>query len=205
MLTGEHVKPMRNWEICWVLNGPLIAGNTAAQLCRKGRLLLVKIILSLALSVSLLIVPCLAQFDGYKAEYRGGSLITKGNDGKLFIFADNIRLNMKDGETLDINPKNVTALSYGTEAGRRVKLWMPLAVVHPVALVGLIAKKRDHYVGIEYKDQQGRPGAILIKAHKSQYMAMLLSLHTVTGQKVMGVNETTRKKDDWAVMKEDKK
>lgn len=166
-----------------------------------------RFVLAALLTACLIAVPCLAQFDGYKAEYRGGSLLTKENDGKLFIFADNIRLSMKGGETLDISPKNVTSLSYGTEAGRRAKLWIPLAVVHPVALFGLIAKKRDHFVGVEYKDQQGKPGAILIKAHKSQYMAMLLSLHTVTGQKVMGLNETTqqKKKDDWAVMEEDKK
>lgn len=158
-------------------------------------------------SVFIINAPCFAQtlqMDGYRAEYKGGTFATKGDSGRLFISADSIELVMKQGENVEILSKNVTALSYGSEASRRAGLWVGLAAIHPAALFGLLTKKRDHYVGIEYRDKDGKAGAILIKAHKSEYMAMLLSLHSVTGQKVIGVMDKPRKKDDWTKMKEDR-
>lgn len=164
-----------------------------------------KLILSSALVLCLVTAPCLAQTKGYKAQYKGGTLVTKGDDGRLFITPENIRLNMKQGETLEIVPQHVTAVSYGKEASRRVALWVTLGIVlTPLALFGLFAKRKNHYVGIEYKDSEGKPGAILIRADKKEYMPILVSLRSITGQKILGLDDKPRKKDDWAKMEEDK-
>lgn len=168
-----------------------------------------KIILSFLLSVSLISVttaPCLAQGKGYKAQYKGGTLLAKGDDGKLFVTPELIRLHMKQGESVEFTPGNVTALSYGQEASRRVALWLTLGIVlTPWMLFGLFAKRKNHYIGIEYKDSAGKPGAILIRADKKEYMPMLVSLRSITGQKILGLDDKPPKNDDWTKMGEDKK
>lgn len=112
---------------------------------------------------------------------------------------------MKQGEHLDISPKNVTGLSYGTEASRRVALWLTLGIVlTPIALFGLFAKRKNHYIGIEYKDTEGKAGAVMIRADKKEYMPMLSSLRSVTGRKVAGLDDKSYKNDDWHKMEEDK-
>lgn len=164
-----------------------------------------KIVLTVLLTVCLVSAPCLAQTKGYKAQYKGGTLLTKGDDGRLFITPELITLTMKQGEEVEIAPSSVTALSYGKEASRRVGLWVTLGIVlTPVALFGLFAKRRNHYVGIEYKDAQGKPGAILIRADKKEYMPMLVSLRSITGQKILGLDDKPEKKDDWTKMQDDK-
>lgn len=164
-----------------------------------------KTVSSLLLVVCLAVTPCLAQTRGYKAQYKGGTLPAKGDDGKLFITPELIKLTMKQGETLEIVPKNVTTLSYGQEASRRVALWLTLGIVlTPWALFGLFAKRKNHYIGIEYKGTDGKPGAILIRADKKEYMPMLVTLRSITGKSILGLDEKPKKKDDWAKMEEDK-
>lgn len=207
---SAHVQSANNARIVRLFQWPAHCWKHGAlNSAGKERPPPVKIILSLLLSVSLISVtsiPCLAQGKGYKAQYKGGTLLTKGDSGRLFITSDIIRLNMKQGETLEINPKNVTTLSYGKEASRRVALWLTLGIVlTPWLLFGLFAKRKNHYIGIEYKDGEGKAGAILIRADKKEYMPMLVSLRSITGQKILGLDDKPSKKDDWTVMEEDKK
>jgi len=112
---------------------------------------------------------------------------------------------MEDGERLTIVPKDVSALSYGTEASRRVTLWLTLGIVlTPIALFGLFAKRKNHFIGVEYADPAGQKGAIMIRADKHEYRAMLASLRSVTGKKVEGLdgngNGSAKKNDDWHKM-----
>jgi hypothetical protein len=135
-----------------------------------------------------------AQSNGFRAKYKGGTFVTKDKDGKLFVTSDQIRLEMKKGEKLEILPQNVTALSYGKEASRRVKLWVTLGIlVSPIALFGLFAKKKDHFIGIEFKDTEDKAGAIMFRADKKEYMALLASLRSVTGKSVIGYPEESKK------------
>lgn len=145
-------------------------------------------LLALILTLTLVSTPVLAQQgNGFRAQYKGGTFTTKGDDGRLFVSPEAIRLVMKQGEELTIAPKDVTALSYGKEASRRVKLWVTLGIlVSPVALFGLFAKKKNHFVGIEYKDAEGKAGAIMVRADKKEYRAVLSSLRSVTGCTVDG-------------------
>ncbi|MBA3355721.1 MAG: hypothetical protein H0U18_07235 [Pyrinomonadaceae bacterium] len=163
-----------------------------------------KSLLAAALSVCLFAAPCLAQGNGFRAQYKGGTFSAQGDDGRLFVTADGIQLAMKQGERLDIVPQNVTGLSYGTEASRRVALWVTLGIVlTPIALFGLFAKRTNHYIGIEYKGADGKPGAVMIRADKKEYMP-LASLRSVTGKKVVGLDDRHRKGDDWTKMSDEK-
>lgn len=163
-----------------------------------------RLLLALLLSFSIGVGPCLAQ-NSYRAQYKGGTFTTKGDDGRLLITSDSIRLTMKQGENLEIAPQNVTTLSYGSEASRRVALWLTLGIVlTPIALFGLFAKRKNHYIGIEYKDDQGKAGAIMIRADKKEYMPLLASLRSITGKKIIGLDDKPQKKYDWTKMEEDK-
>jgi hypothetical protein len=79
----------------------------------------------------------------------------------------------------------VTALSYGQEAHRRVADMVALSlVVTPLALFGLLHTSKVHFIGIEYRTADGKPGAILLEADKNNYRAILEVLKAVTGKPV---------------------
>jgi hypothetical protein len=88
-------------------------------------------------------------------------------------------------QTVRILPAQVTSLSYGQEAHRRVAEMVALSVfATPVALFGLLHKGKDHFIGIEYRGEDGKPASILLEAHKDNYKAVLEALKTVTGKPV---------------------
>ena len=88
-------------------------------------------------------------------------------------------------QTVRILPSQVTSLSYGQEAHRRVAEMVALSVfATPVALFGLLHKGKDHFIGIEYRGADGKPASILLEAHKDNYKAVLEALKTVTGKPV---------------------
>ena len=102
-----------------------------------------------------------------KVRYNGGTIPSKVDpkswDNKLTITSAMISLKMKDGAEVDIPPKNVTSLSYGQEAHRRVGTFVALAIlVAPVALFGLFHKTRLHYIGIQYTTSEVSNAGILL-------------------------------------------
>jgi hypothetical protein len=121
--------------------------------------------------------------------YNGGRLQTKvdphdwGNT--LTVTSDEIRLDLKDGQSLKIDPKKVTSLSYGQEAHRRVGTMIALGIlVAPLALFGLFHKTRLHFVGIEYNTEDGKKAGVLLQAHKDNYRGVLEALRGATGAPV---------------------
>src|SRR5262245_24355283 len=121
--------------------------------------------------------------------YNGGTLQTKvdpkdwGNS--LTVTSDEIRLDLKDGQSLKIDPKNVTSLSYGQEAHRRVGTMIALGIlVAPLALFGLFHKTRLHFIGIEYNTGEGKKAGVLLQAHKDNYRGVLEALRGATGAPV---------------------
>ena len=119
-----------------------------------------------------------------KVRYNGGTLQTKvdpkdwGNH--LTVSSDLITLKLKDGQNVEIPTKQVTGLSYGQEAHRRVGTMIGLALISPVALFGLFHKTRLHFIGIEYNTNDGKKSGILLQGDKDNYRAILLALHSVT-------------------------
>ncbi len=121
-----------------------------------------------------------------KVRYNGGSVDSKVDpkdwNNRLTITSDAITLALKDGKTVSIPPKNVTSLSYGQEAHRRVGTMVALAVlVSPVALFGLMHKTRLHYIGIQYTVPDSKTAGILLQGDKDNYRAIIVGLQGVTG------------------------
>jgi len=124
-----------------------------------------------------------------KLRYAGGTVEAKVNDfdwnTTLTVAPDGIVVVFAHRATLRLTPAQVTALSYGQEAHRRVADMVALSlVVTPLALFGLLHTSKVHFIGIEYRTADGKPGAILLEADKNNYRAILLVLKTVTGKPV---------------------
>ena len=128
-----------------------------------------------------------------RVRYNGGTLQTKTKpddwDNRLTVTSDLIEFDLKDGQVIKIDPKSVTALSYGQEAHRRVGTMVALAIlISPAALFGLFHKTKLHFVGIEY-EQDGKKEGLLMQADKGNYRAILLALKSVTGKEVQTAEE----------------
>ncbi|HKA00201.1 MAG TPA: hypothetical protein VKE70_27005 [Candidatus Solibacter sp.] len=124
-----------------------------------------------------------------KIRYSGGSLEAKVNpfdwNTTLTVTSDAIALQIGPRQSLRLKPTQVTVLSYGSEAHRRVADMVALSVVAtPLALFGILHKSKVHFIGIEYKTEDSKPGAVLLEADKNNYRDILKVLSTVTGKSV---------------------
>lgn len=124
-----------------------------------------------------------------KVRYNGGSISSKvspddwGN--KLTVNADAIVLTLKDGQSVSIPPKQVTSLSYGQEAHRRVGTAVGLAVISlGVGALFALHKTKLHYIGVNYADADGKKQGILLQGDKSNFRAIIVALQGVTGAPV---------------------
>jgi hypothetical protein len=148
---------------------------------------------------TLILVLCLSvatygQGNSFKdIRYQGGTLQTKvkpddwGN--RLTVSSDEIRFDLKDGQIIKLAPKQVTGLSYGQEAHRRVGTMIALAFLNPLALFGLFHKKRDHFIGIEYNIEDGKKAGLLLQGHKDNYRTVLVALRGATGAPIAVASE----------------
>jgi hypothetical protein len=121
-----------------------------------------------------------------KVRYNGGSISTKvkpdewGN--KLNVTSEAIILTLKDGQSVSINPKDVTSLSYGQEAHRRVGTAIGLAVFSlGIGALSALHKTKLHYIGINFSDKDGKKQGVLLQGDKSNFRAILVALQGVTG------------------------
>src|SRR6516225_9036112 len=94
-----------------------------------------------------------------KLRYSGGTVAAKVNP-----FDWNTILTVTPGEltfvfgrqAFRLAPSEVTALSYGQEAHRRVADMVALSLVAtPLALFGILHQSKTHFIGIEYKTDDG--------------------------------------------------
>jgi len=124
-----------------------------------------------------------------KLRYSGGTVAAKVNpydwNTTLTVSPDAITLVFGGRTTLHLKPGQVTALSYGREAHRRVADMVALSfVVTPLALFGLLHESKVHFIGIEYHMDDGSHGGVLLEADKGNYRAILDVLKLVTGKPV---------------------
>lgn len=121
-----------------------------------------------------------------KLRYNGGTVDAKVNpfdwNTTLTVTPDDLSLVFSGRKTVRIKAPSVTGLSYGQEAQRRVADLVALsAIATPLVLFGLLHQSKVHFVGIEYRDESGKPGAVLLEADKGNYRAILQALRSVTG------------------------
>jgi hypothetical protein len=103
----------------------------------------------------------------------------------LTVTADNIVMVFGHRMTLNLKPGQVTALSYGREAHRRVADMVTLSLFFtPLALFGILHESKMHYIGIEFTNDDNKRGAVLLEVHKDSYRAILEALKSVTGKPV---------------------
>lgn len=124
-----------------------------------------------------------------KVRYNGGSISTNVKpddwDNKLTVTSDAIIFALKDGQTLTIQPKLVTALSYGQEAHRRVGTAIGLGILSlGVGALFALHKTKLHYIGLDYTDKDGKKQALLLQGDKSNFRAIIVALQGVTGSPV---------------------
>jgi len=160
----------------------MIGGWTSCGALRQHLACLLALMLVLAPGLS-------AQGNSWnRIRYGGGTVVAKVDpydwNTTLTIASDKIVMVFGHRVTLNLKPSQVTALSYGEEAHRRVADMVTLSVFFtPLALFGLLHESKNHFVGIEY-DDSGKPGAVLLEVHKDSYKAVLETLKAVTGKPV---------------------
>jgi hypothetical protein len=142
--------------------------------------------------IGILVLTLAAQGQGNswnKLRYSGGTVPAKVNpfdwNTTLTVSPDGIVLMFAHRVTVRMSPAQVTALSYGQEAHRRVADMVALSVVAtPLALFGILHKSKVHFIGIEYHGDDGKPGAVLLEADKNNYRPILRVLKSLTGKPV---------------------
>jgi hypothetical protein len=90
-------------------------------------------------------------------------------------------LKLTDGQSIQIDPARVTAVTYRGHAYFRRGLANLGFVVTPLfALPLLIPKQVKHYVGVQYTLPNGLACGLLLQAHKDNHAAIFDSLRAVT-------------------------
>lgn len=131
-----------------------------------------------------------------KVRYNGGSVSTKVKpddwDNKLTVSSDSIVFALKDGQSITIRPKQVTSLSYGQEAHRRVGTAIGLGVLSlGVGALFALHKTKLHFIGVNYTDADGKNQGLLLQGDKNNFRAIIVALQGVTGAPV-SVSEKER-------------
>jgi hypothetical protein len=170
--------------------------RSLATLCLRGaRLLYWNRLIKIGMLATLLAfssAQCLMAGDDSwnKIRFIGGTIQVKGVDPydwntTLTVRSGGIVMAIGHRQTVRILPAKVTTMSYGQEAHRRVAEMVAVSLlVTPVALFGLLHKGKDHFIGIEYRGDDGKTGSVLLEADKNNYRAVLEALKAVTGKPV---------------------
>jgi hypothetical protein len=143
------------------------------------------------------VVPILAKSEGnsYKIKYDGGSLqgAKAGNDMKLFLEGNTIRLVEKKEDRLNIPAGSITEISYGQDVHRRVGAAIGVALVSfGIGALLALAKSKKHFVGITWADGE-KKGGIAFQADKNDYRGLIAGLEGLTGKKAVNTDAMTVK------------
>ena len=131
-----------------------------------------------------------ADFSWNKIRYQAGTVNAKVNpfdwNTTLKVSSSGIEIIFAGSKKILIENRNVTALTYGEAAYRRIKEMLGNASSKPVPLFGIVKNGNDHLVGIEFKNADGTNGAVLLMVHKDGYSDLLRALSGFTGQTAVG-------------------
>lgn len=133
--------------------------------------------------------------------YNGGAIATnvEADDwhNKLTVGPHAILLALKDHQSVTILPNQVTSLSYGEEALRRVGPEIGVSVVafRLWPFFGPYRPRRPHFhfIGINYKDGEGRAQGLLLQGNNDNFALMLSALYRVTTVPII-VSEIERRR-----------
>jgi hypothetical protein len=140
------------------------------------------------------------------AKYVGGTVVTipqevlgelNASDQKVLSF-EWAATKKTEGKTWRIAYSQVTGLSYGQHAGRRVGAAAAVTASTgglgaPVMLPLLLVKKRRHYLTIEFLDEKGKTQGAIFLVGKKAIGNLLDDLEAKTGKKTQFEDEDARK------------
>jgi len=125
-----------------------------------------------------------------KIRYEAGTINVKVNpfdwNTTLRVLPAGIEMSFQGRMRVMIASRDITALSSGEAAYRRVNDLLVNTSSRPVPLFGILRNSKDHLVGIEFKDEHGVKGAVLLTVHKDSYNELLQSLSRLIGQTAIG-------------------
>lgn len=126
-----------------------------------------------------------------KIRYQGGTIQVKVNpfdwNTTLRVSSSSIMIDFSSLKQITIDARDVTSLTHGETAYYRVvDMVASSPVSKPVPLFGIIHAGKDHLVGIEFKNQDGSRGGVLLLVHKDSYLALLQALSQLTKKPVEG-------------------
>ena len=154
--------------------------------------------------VCLLFPVLLSAVDGDKAAYFGGTVgIFAGAkdpvEGRLDTVNPEaliIRMEKKPfaGQELRIPYAKIEDLEYGQKAGRRVGAAIGYTVLlGPLGLLSLFSKKRNHFLTVAFKDEQGMDQVAILELGKDIVRATLPIVKTRSGKEITYQDEEARK------------
>ena len=153
-----------------------------------------KFIAMLLIAVILAPSVLLAKVDSKKAAYFGGSLgmfagakepvqgtLDTVNPEMLILTTEKPFL----GQQLKIPYARIEDLEYGQKAGRRVGAAVGYTVLlGPLGLLTLFSKKRNHFLTIAYKDENGADQVAVLELGKDIVRTTLPIVETRSGKKI---------------------
>lgn len=149
---------------------------------------MMKTLLALLLSISILSATTFAQGNKFEVRYIGGSASStvKPDDwhNTITVSSDLILLKLKDGQEVKIDPKTVKLMTHGQQASRRIGTYAALALISPFFLFGMLKKNKRHFIGIAVETADGKKDGYNLQAKNDKYRALITALEGVTGLKV---------------------
>jgi len=148
---------------------------------------------------ALAVVFCLilqARSSGGRAEYVGGTIIRipPGCDGTVDAVDPQFFVFYSKKASWRVPYEKINLVEYGEKVDRRIAAAVLTALVAPlVAPFLVLSKKRQHFLTVDYTDDEGHEQAMIFKVNKDDIRATLVVLEARTGRKVEYQDDDARK------------
>lgn len=141
------------------------------------------------LAVLCLLLPLtgVAADNCYNVKYDGGSVtnVKAGNDVRLFIEGNQIRVVKDKADVATIPASSVTEISYGQDVHRRVGTAVAVAVFSfGIGALTALSKSKKHFIGLTWANGDAK-GGFAMQCDKNDYRGILAGLEGVTGKKAV--------------------
>jgi hypothetical protein len=141
----------------------------------------------LALFCVLLPFTAVAGDNGYDVKYDGGSVsnLKAGNDVKLIIEGNQVRIMKGKSEVATIPASSVTEISYGQDVHRRVGTAIAVGIMSfGLGALTALSKSKKHFVGLTWATGDTK-GGFAMQCDKHNYRGILAGLEGITGKKAV--------------------
>lgn len=144
---------------------------------------------SRSLQALLLATACFAVEHGARASYVGGTRgdIPNEASGTIQAIDEQYLVFYSKAASIRVPYEKISIIEYGQKVDRRYTM---AVLISPVFV---LSKKREHFLTVVFTDEKGREQAMIFKVAKNDIRAMLVSLETRTGRKIVYQDGEARK------------